>query len=242
MALLKAQAEKLLLQSEPSSKWASSVYGKVISFLDQETLHKIRGFWTKYAANAARNVDARKKFETNVRRDIKKARDKSQGYCMKIQGLRSVGPNWTGASGIISTCFNGFWETGVVAGNLQDVKELESSQGGHVNPMFAISSSSTEDFAVHYGSDPLIGFHLATAFDREIPSEVEQKKLVVQVAKSQFRDWCNAFQGQVKLGAVEVKIFWGDALRFCYELQACKTQDNISQSLSRPMAISRNVS
>jgi hypothetical protein len=219
IALLQAQAEKLLRQSDSASKWASSVYGKVISFLDQDTLDKLRGFWTKYVATADLSIDAREHFELNMRRQIKKVYDKSHENAIYLHGLRSVGPNWTGAAGIISSCFSQFWETGVVAGNLQDFKELESSQGGRINPMLAISSSSTEDFALHYGSDPLLGFHLATALEGKISSELEKTKVIVQVAKTQFRDWCNAFRGQVKLGRVEIKLFWGDALRFCYALQ-----------------------
>jgi hypothetical protein len=192
----------------------------VINFLDQDTLQKLRGFWTKYAATVTLNIDARKHFEASVQREIKKTHDGMHANSLNIQGLRSVGPNWTGAAEIMSSCFSRYWETGVVAGNLEDLQELESSRGGRVNPLFAISSSSTKDFAVHYGSDPLLGFHLATAFDGEIPSELEQTDLIVKVAKSQFRDWCSALQAQIKLRTVEIKIFWGDALRFCYELQA----------------------
>ncbi|EHK97243.1 hypothetical protein M7I_6973 [Glarea lozoyensis 74030] len=163
--LLHAQAEKLLLQSDSINRWMSSVYGKAISFLDQDTLNRLRALWTKYAATAALNIDARKQFEVTTRGKIKKMFDRSQENSMHVQGLRSVGPNWTGAVETISYCFSRFWETGVVAGNLPDLQELSSSQGGRVNPMFAISSSSTEEFAVHYGSEPLLGFHLATAFD-----------------------------------------------------------------------------
>ena len=198
IALLQNQAEKLLLQSDSMSKWTSSVYGKAINFLDQDTLHRLRGLWAKYAATVALNIDAKKHFEVTMRKEIKKTYDRSQENSLYIHGLRSAGPNWTGAIEIISSCFSRFWETGVVAGNLKDLQELDSSQGGHVNPMFAISSSSTEDFAVHYGSEPLLGFHLATAFDGEIFSQLEQTNVIVQIAKTQFREWCKALQVQAR--------------------------------------------
>jgi hypothetical protein len=233
IALLQNQAEKLLLQSDSVSKWTSSVYGKTISFLDQDTLHRLRGLWAKYAATAAPNIDAKKHFEATMRKEIKKTYDRSQKNSLNIHGLRSAGPNWTGATEIISSCFSRFWETGVVAGNPKDLQELDSSRGGHVNPMFAISSSSTEDFTVHYGSEPLLGFHLATAFDGKISSKLEQINFIVQIAKSQFREWCDALQAQVKLGAIEIKIFWGDALRFCYELQAICDPAKDSTMLAR---------
>lgn len=220
IALLLAQTEKLLLHSDSTRRWKSSVYGKVITFLDQDTLHQLRGIWAKYAATAALNIDARKAFETSIRRGIKGIYDRSQQNSMHVHGLRSVGLNWIGAAEIISSCFSRFWETGVVAGNLQDLQELDSSQGGRVNPMFAISSSSTEDFSVHYGSDPLLGFHLATAFDGRMPSNLDHTDVIVEAAKSQFREWCKALRAQIDLRAIEIKIFWGDALRFCYELQA----------------------
>lgn len=88
--------------------------------------------------------------------------------------------------------FKGFWSTGVVGGNSHDMLALGNEGKGRVNPMFAISSSPTKEFAVHYASDPLLGFHLAEAFD-DGTKEAGTVGRVVQLAKSQFRDWCTSF-------------------------------------------------
>lgn len=56
-------------------------------------------------------------------------------------------------------------KTGVVGGNREDILALGSSRKRRVNPMLAISSASNGDFALHYGSDPLLGFHVAEAFE-----------------------------------------------------------------------------
>lgn len=97
------------------------------------------------------------------------------------------------------------------SGRLEDLQDLDTCQGGRVNPMFAIFSWSTEDLAVHYGSDPLLGFHLATAFDGRTASSLEHADVIAVVAKSQFRAWCEALGSQINLGKSRSK-FSGETL------------------------------
>ena len=65
----------------------------------------------------------------------------------------------------MSLAFEGCWTTGVNEGKRQDETSLGKSGNGRVSPMFAFSSAPNVDFAVHYGSDPLLGFHFPKAFE-----------------------------------------------------------------------------
>lgn len=133
--------------------------------------------------------------------------------------IRSATVHWALAMPILSSYFRKFWETGVVAGNTTDFQNLEGGSG-RVNPLFAVSSAPTGKFAVHYGTDPLLGFHLASAFDDGIVPEQDVEKRIVSHAKSQFTEWCTALKDHVCSRTIEITFFSGDALRLCYELQA----------------------
>lgn len=90
---------------------------------------------------------------------------------------------------VLSYRFRKIWETGVVAGIEIDVQNLEVDGHGFVNPLFALSSAPNGTFAVHYGTDLLLGFHLASAFDDETCSERDLKNKIVGLAKAQFSEW-----------------------------------------------------
>lgn len=61
----------------------------------------------------------------------------------------------------MSSAFYDYWKTGVIAGDGDNLAALDSDRKGRLNPMFALSSSPAGAFSVHYGSGPLLGFHLA---------------------------------------------------------------------------------
>lgn len=73
--------------------------------------------------------------------------------------VRSVGPHFARALHTMPSAFEEYWKTGVVGRNEEDKRSLGDGGKGRVNPMFTISSASTGDFAIHYASDPLLGYH-----------------------------------------------------------------------------------
>ena len=83
-----------------------------------------------------------------------------------------------------------------------------------------MSSAHTGDYAVHYGTEPLLGFHVAQAFSDK-PGDGTKKVLesVVDVAKAQFRAWCSSFKRYVDNGCVRLNLFSGEAIALCHELQ-----------------------
>lgn len=125
-----------------------------------------------------------------------------------------------------------YWKTGVVGANRQDVLALSNNGEGRVNPMFAVSSAPTGRFAVHYGSDPLLGFHLAEAFDTAAAAE-EVIERVVRLAKYQFQEWCGTLARCTKNDRVRISLHCGEAIRLCHELQSRGTYSQITERFTR---------
>ena len=95
--------------------------------------------------------------------------------------MRSAGAYFTNALETMSSAFEGNWTTGVVGGNKQDETSLGKNGKGRVISMFALSSALSGGFAVRYGSDLLLAFHLAEAFDSNDSSR-SLVILIVQIA------------------------------------------------------------
>jgi hypothetical protein len=179
----------------------------------------VRKIWTQYSEIAGWNNSEASSLESETREAISiMVRENHDENVFFSNVIRSATVHWALAMPVLSSYFKRFWETGVIAGNAADIQNLGES--GRVNPLLAVSSAPSGRFAVHYGTDPLLGFHLASAFDDGIFPEQELEKRVVSLAKLQFREWCAALKDQVYSRTVEITFFSGDALRLCYELQA----------------------
>jgi hypothetical protein len=192
--------------------WSSSPYGKTLHFLSVATLEQIRHVWTQYYEIATLGTVGKRHWEAKYTRGV-------QSIVRKYLTPLKEGVVQHGVRTRISwSCFHKYWETGVAAGNSDDKRDLRRCAGGRPNPLMAISSAPNREFAVHYGSDPLSGFHLASAFDNEFSDEKYASKMV-ELAKSQFKEWCGVFGDQHRAETIKVRVFCGDAMRFCYGLQ-----------------------
>ena len=136
-----------------------------------------------------------------------------------IHGVRAAGPFWTDAIETMSDAYKAYWQTGVVGGNSNDLVDLGNGGRGLVNPMFAVSSAHSGDYAVHYGTEPLLGFHLAQAFSDKPGQSATAADAVIKTAKAQFRAWCSSFKGCVYKERVRLNLFSGEAIALCHELQ-----------------------
>lgn len=217
LSILRTHAAGLVEVSDSTEKWASSPYGKYIGYVDKATLRELRRYWTRYAST--------EEF-TQARMAIAQ-RSKEIGSMNFATGIRSAGPFWFNASETMGYVYREFWKTGVVAGNSEDLFRLNGK--GEVNPMFAVSSAASRDFAVHYGAEPLLGFHLQAAFQEKVATQnggtSEQSKRAVAIAKSQFKAWCESFGDYVDNDRVHVSFFCGEALALTHDLQLAITLD-----------------
>ena len=136
-----------------------------------------------------------------------------------IHGVRAAGPFWTDAIETMSDAYRAYWKTGVVGGNASDLSDLGNGGQGLVNPMFAVSSAHSGDYAVHYGTEPLLGYHLAQAFSDKPEKNATAADAVIKIAKAQFRAWCSSFKDYVHNERVRLNLFSGEAIALCHELQ-----------------------
>jgi hypothetical protein len=88
-----------------------------------------------------------------------------------LSGVRSVGAICTSAHTMahamesVSEMFKRFWKSGVVGG-LPEVTEAAT----YINPLFVHSNIGGDNCVIHYGTDPILGCHCASAFAETIPT------------------------------------------------------------------------
>ena len=106
------------------------------------------------------------------------------------------------------------------------------SQSNIPNPMFLVSMEDA--VTLHYGTDPLLGFHLAFAYASLTPGspfelpEDSPLPIAVAAARLEFRTWCTSFRKcQHNL---TVRFFAGDAIAFCHTLQHMNAKGDQSKS------------
>lgn len=132
-----------------------------------------------------------------------------------ITGFRSATPTIFQALKDLPELYEHFWAHGTIG---------RESMPKNANPMFA--SSMPDTFTLHYGTDPLLGFHLATAYTPVTPnsplhpglSSLSSRRKVVNAAQSQFRAWSAAFR-RYATSKLVLRFVVSDALTFCHDLQ-----------------------
>lgn len=151
-----------------------------------------------------------------------------------ITSARSAGPLWMDAVPPAAEEFAHFWRTGITT-----VDKNVLATATFPNPTFAYSASG-EVFAVHYGADPISGFHLAPTFApiKAKPQPTMGKKdfkHLVDLSKTQFRDRGKAFRSALnatkETGKLVIRIFSGDALTFCKALHYWAVNDSIETGM-----------
>lgn len=236
LSLLQDHARGLWNASESITTWGSSPYNKFIHFLSETTLTRVRKYWLQYTGTNS-SPSTQNSIEQRTRAAISETFQKKVGRSgVKIlQGIRSAGAHFTNAIETMSSAFEGYWMSGVTGGNKEDKISLGKNFKGCINPMFMISSAPNSEFAVHYGSDPLLGFHLAEAFDsKKFGSSLVD--CVVKTAKSQFRSWCHCFLKTASEGRVKIIFHCGDAISLCHKLQD-QNASKVNLSKSPPIFI-----
>ncbi|CCM04095.1 uncharacterized protein FIBRA_06254 [Fibroporia radiculosa] len=181
------QCKKLLSISDTLQRWASSSYGSYLKMGTEYTLSEVRRHWSLYAGMQDLPPARLKAITTAFSSTRKGTLEKHSG--LLISPARSAGPLMMLAIPVMSEHFKRYWKTGL---SLSDQKQADSAT--LVNPTFAYSLGG-EGFNVHYGTDPLVPFHLASVFGnaKGTASVVD----VVKAAKSEFKDWCDAYEARV---------------------------------------------
>lgn len=215
--LLQAQAKKLIALSTTIESWQQSKYGTQLKICDTATLADARTMWSLYSSsrNDTGKTTIQKRLQAAV--DIaKKTKDERQG--LVITGIRSASPAHIHAFVDVDSLHQHFWKEGTT-----DVAHKVVNKAELPNPMFlTVDDTST----LHYGTDPLLGFHLAPAYmplEPQSPLHVSketnkytQLQRVVDTARLEFKQWVASFRKHA--GTITVRFFVGDAIAFAHTL------------------------
>lgn len=216
-SLLCGHSEKLLRHTESIEQWNKGPYGRLIRFCDSATLRDVVKLWKLYAINASQDPEYQNlqaKLNNEWARVQRFAKDQSKGSL--LNAIRSVAPLVT-ESPNASKGYESFWKDGHINGNKKLLKTRSIA-----NPMFA---HLRPNLILHYYTDPLLGFHLATAFvhlSADSPlSDIQQGSAngtsdVEKVAFQQFSEWCRAFRNTAP--RCKIRFVHADALAFCHVL------------------------
>ncbi|KAK1498080.1 MYND finger [Colletotrichum cuscutae] len=213
--ILSSQVKKLLKASESLKLWKSSSYGKVLPFCDQATLDDVRAVWISYEnAAASDNVIANSEALTaNLKHSIEMKRI-AFGNAVAFTGLRSAAPAALKNAQEVTEASQQFWESADATPN-----------GAVSNPNPLFYASLSKHHLLHYGTDPVLGFHLAAAFiplteqSPLKPDQQDERTRIFSAAKTQFREWATACGTLLRGKKLVIRSTASEALAFCHTLQ-----------------------
>jgi len=233
--VLQDQSEKLYALSSSIESWHQSKYGAILKICDAISIAGIRKTWKSYCIERMKGesyTGYESCFDSSLRR-AKETRKARLGNGYVYTGFRSSAPVSLHSLEDLPRLHQHFWDTGTMDG--RDIAQ----SAAHPNPTFA--TAVKDGPALHYGTDPLLGFHLGTAYAPLLPesplglnsSVTPDLDKVVEAAKVQFRAWSNSFRGCLPTN-MTIRFFTGDALAFCYALQHQRiSADNSPANLYR---------
>ncbi|KAI6145467.1 hypothetical protein BKA82DRAFT_21336 [Pisolithus tinctorius] len=219
-SLLIEQCRKLVPLAESLDSWRQGPYAHIVSMCNSDTLSDISRFWKLWLGTSNFNAKQAKRFKENFQNGMKSVRKRYKDGII-ITSMRSAGPLAPVTLLAVSEHFKRFWTTGTTDDGSPDVKSANNP-----NPTFAFSLFGDE-FAVHYGTDPISGFHLAEALassgldlSNQTASVIPK---IVQAARQQFNTWCNAVirrtqNTSASSASLTVRMYAGEALGFCWAL------------------------
>lgn len=202
--------------------WQRSKYGSTLQFCNQSTLDDVRGMWDKFALALAATSKKRAEYVEAFKESIKTSASHMESILGTASGrtvltaFRSAAPLGLQSSAELPKAFDHYWETGTT--------DKDVSNDKYPNPMFACCISSS--VALHYGTDPILGFHIATAFAGLTPnSPLRPDKFAdvsafkaARAARVQFTEWTVACRSALR-GSLVIRFVTADAFAFCHTLQ-----------------------
>ncbi|KAI6043438.1 hypothetical protein EDC04DRAFT_2651237 [Pisolithus marmoratus] len=203
---------------------------------NSDTLSEIGRFWKLWLGTSNFNAKQARRFKENFQDGMKNVRKRTSDGIVTTS-MRSAGPLAPVTLFAVSEQFKRFWMTGVTDDGFPAVKPVDRP-----NPTFAFSLFGDE-FAVHYGTDPVSGFHLAEALassglelSNQSASAIHK---LVQAARQQFSAWCKAVIPRVQnssasSASLTVRMYAGEALAFCQALHSVNTSVTHTPTFTAP--------
>ncbi|KAK6591860.1 hypothetical protein H4I96_12137 [Botrytis cinerea] len=200
LELLSTQASKLCDLAKSLESWHNGKYGHMLRFCNSSTMKRVRNVWNTYCFPKF-DCPEHKSWAQHAASAIQRAMDSRNARVGSsanvLSEMRSAAPASIRAITDAPKLERHFWDHGTT-----DEEPASVSNTGHINPMFVTDAST-----LHYGTDPLLGFHLVTAYSslkKESPLQTKasrEKQLpfkVVEAARVQFEAW----------GRKHIKLTW----------------------------------
>ncbi|ODM21540.1 hypothetical protein SI65_02384 [Aspergillus cristatus] len=219
LGLLRKQAAKLLKVAATPDAWNNGQYGATLRFCDRYTFSQVSNLWESYALQPSHG-EAFKEQQEKLQHSTKKAKDIQKdmvGDSTVLTGLRSTAPNTESALDDIIASYETFWKTG-------SCRPGDAST--HLNPMLGTIDPRC---VLHYGTDPVIGYHLSTAYVglcensplKSHKAKAGQAGSGFMVAFNQFSTFAEAFRKSAS--CVRLRFVATDAVALCHTLQHLQT-------------------
>ncbi|TEA18403.1 Deformed epidermal autoregulatory factor 1-like protein [Colletotrichum sidae] len=209
--------KKLLTASASFESWKASTYGKILPICDQATFDDVQRVWKQFA-DALSSDDASAQLaalQANLKHTQKfKDMVSGGGNTQTWTGLRSAAPVAMPNSQSILGASEIFWKSASSASCEADDTP---------NPLF--SAVLSENKVLHYGTDPICGFHLATAYvnlTKASPLKPDWKShgsKPYAAAKTQFQEWAAACGTLLRKKRLVIRSVASEALALCQTLQ-----------------------
>lgn len=214
LELLRKQSGKLLGHAASVDEWQNGPYGSTIRFCDTITFDRVLRLWKFYSIDSTHKEEYKKqqqmlKFQWKAVQALRREKIGVNGVV--LDNLRATFPVRTlDAFNNTVEQYKAFWQSGTM---IKDKKVLRTMT--FANPMFACLRSG---LMLHYGIDPLGGFHLAPVYARlSDESSLNFGNSAVNAAMGQFSAWSNAFR--TSRHQIALRFVNADAIAFCNVLQ-----------------------
>ncbi|KAI1119013.1 hypothetical protein F5Y14DRAFT_118637 [Nemania sp. NC0429] len=220
--LLRAQSKVLYELSSTMETWAQSKYGHCLIFCDSATLADVRKMWAFYSVE--RKGDESRRFKSHAESVFAKSKAK-RGSSISSSGYRSVTPAHIGYPEDLEALDSHYWEHGTTELNA-DIR----SAFVHPNPALLTVGDGA---AIHYRTDPLLGFHLAAVVapldtTSAAIERLPQREKYVALARAEFSEWMASYREKFHKNNVTVRLFVGDAVSFAHTLQHKRVTSEIT--------------
>ncbi|TGJ78966.1 hypothetical protein E0Z10_g9806 [Xylaria hypoxylon] len=236
LELLCCQAQKLHDLSTSMTTWQGSQYGSCLRFCDTGTLDDVRKMWAFYTIQ--RNGAEAKRFKARFDRIIQKENAKKNGGSV-LTSYRATIPAQMYSISDLTTLHSYYWKHGTL-----ELNAKMRAQAKYPNPMFL---TLEDEATVHYGTDPLISFHLALA---NVPLEAQNplsqalkglsgREKIVATAKAEFRDWAASYRKQKEI--ITLRFVTADATNLAHTMQQCRSSGVTTAGLYRQQYDSRSL-
>jgi hypothetical protein len=237
LEILSNHARRLVSLSTSIDAWHRTTYGRILRFCDLSTFTRVTALWRSYCVQDL-NESRRSTFNRLLEANLERAKEAKAYYVGSENvhvntGIRSAAPVGLAYAENAHVSYQHYWKFGSTSHD-----PLMLTKTTLPNPLFAFHSIGAP--TLHYGTDPLLGFHLATAFApmKDTPpasggSTKSPLVHVVEVAQFQFRAWCHAFRLSSQTD-LTIRFFTGDAMAFAHALYHVEMSgDNQSTNVYR---------